>query len=148
MAMENVLRVYSEIGRLKKVLLHRPGKEIENLTPDLMDRLLFDDIPYLEIARQEHDTFAQTLRNNGVEVVYLEDLVAESLTDNDIKTEFIDEFIKEANIKSKKKRELVKEYLLGFSTNREMVDKMMEGIRKEEIKDYKNISLINSSTNS
>ncbi|QIB27970.1 arginine deiminase [Caloranaerobacter azorensis] len=142
MAMENVLHVYSEIGRLKKVLLHRPGKEIENLTPDLMDRLLFDDIPYLEIARQEHDAFAQTLRNNGVEVVYLEDLVAESLTDNDIKTEFIDEFIKEANIKSKKKRELVKEYLLGFSTNREMVDKMMEGIRKEEIKDYKKISLV------
>ena len=55
---QNGLQVYSEIGRLKKVLLHRPGEEIENLTPDLMNRLLFDDIPYLKIAREEHDAFA------------------------------------------------------------------------------------------
>ena len=54
----NVLNVYSEIGKLKTVLLHRPGKEIENLTPDLMDRLLFDDIPYLKVARDEPDAFA------------------------------------------------------------------------------------------
>ncbi|SHK24955.1 arginine deiminase [Tepidibacter formicigenes] len=141
MAKENVLNVYSEIGRLKKVLLHRPGKEIENLTPDLMDRLLFDDIPYLEVARQEHDAFADILRNNGVEVVYLEDLAAEAIADDKIKNQFVDEFIKEASIQSEKKRELVKEYLLSFSTNREMVDKMMEGIRKEEIKDYKKTSL-------
>ncbi|MCT4508114.1 MAG: arginine deiminase [Tepidibacter sp.] len=138
---ENVLQTYSEIGRLKKVLLHRPGKEIENLTPDLMDRLLFDDIPYLEIARQEHDEFANILRNNGVEVVYLEDLAAESITNEDIKNQFIDEFIAEASIKSKHKRGAVKEYLLSFSSNREMVDKMMEGIKKEEIKNYKKTSL-------
>ena len=53
------LQIYSEIGKLKKVLLHRPGEEIENLTPDLMQRLLFDDIPYLKVARQEHDAFAK-----------------------------------------------------------------------------------------
>jgi len=76
---KKVLNVYSEIGKLKTVLLHRPGKEIENLTPDLMDRLLFDDIPYLEVARQEHDAFAKILSDNGVEVLYLEDLAAEAI---------------------------------------------------------------------
>ena len=53
------LNVYSEIGKLKKVLIHRPGPEIENLTPELMDRLLFDDIPFLDVAREEHDAFAK-----------------------------------------------------------------------------------------
>ncbi|WFD10136.1 arginine deiminase [Tepidibacter hydrothermalis] len=141
MSKENILNVYSEIGKLKKVLLHRPGKEIENLTPDLMDRLLFDDIPYMEVARQEHDAFANILRSNDVEVLYLEDLAAESIKNFGIKEAFVDEFIKEANIDSIKKRELVKEYILGFSNERDMVDKMMEGIRKEEIRDYKKTSL-------
>ena len=53
--------VYSEVGKLKSVLLHRPGCEIENLTPALLERLLFDDIPYLKVAQQEHDYFAKTL---------------------------------------------------------------------------------------
>ncbi|WP_099191717.1 arginine deiminase [Tepidibacter mesophilus] len=141
MLKENVLNVYSEIGKLKKVLLHRPGKEIENLTPDLMDRLLFDDIPYMEVARQEHDAFANILKSNDVEVLYLENMVAESIKDFGIKEIFVDEFIKEANIDSSKKRELVKEYILGFSNERDMIDKMMEGIRKEEIRDYKKTSL-------
>ena len=61
------LQVYSEIGKLKTVLLHRPGKELENLTPDLLERLLFGDIPYLKVAQQEHDAFAKTLTDNGVE---------------------------------------------------------------------------------
>ena len=141
MSKKQALQVYSEIGKLKKVLLHRPGKEIENLTPDLMDRLLFDDIPYLEIARQEHDAFADIFRTNGVEVVYLEELAAEALVDDDIRNKFIDEFIGEAKVLSTRKMELVKEYLLSFSSNKDMIDKMMEGIRKNEIKDYQKTSL-------
>ena len=54
------INVTSEIKPLKKVLLHRPGKEIENLTPEYLERLLFDDIPFLEVAQKEHDTFADT----------------------------------------------------------------------------------------
>ncbi|WP_432402871.1 arginine deiminase [Wukongibacter sp. M2B1] len=141
MGIKNTLQVYSEIGRLKKVLLHKPGKEIENLTPDLMDRLLFDDIPYLKIARQEHDAFADIFRDNGTEVVYLEELAAEALVNNDIRNMFVDEFIREARIKSSRKKELIKEYLLNFSSNIEMINKMMEGIRKDEIKEYKKTSL-------
>ena len=67
---------------LKKVLLHRPGNQLLNLTPDSLGRLLFDDIPYLKIAREEHDEFARILRENGVEVVYLEDLMTEVLDQN------------------------------------------------------------------
>ena len=72
-----MINVKSEIMPLKRVLLHRPGNELLNLTPDSLTRLLFDDIPYLKIAREEHDEFARILRMNGVEVVYLEDLMAE-----------------------------------------------------------------------
>lgn len=85
MSQDKRLQVYSEIGKLKRVLLHRPGEEIENLTPDLMDRLLFDDIPYLKVAREEHDAFAQIFRDNDVEVSYLEDLIAETIENGDVK---------------------------------------------------------------
>lgn len=127
------LQVNSEIGRLKKVLLHRPGHEIENLTPDLMERLLFDDIPYLKVAREEHDAFAKIFKDNGVEVFYLEELIAETIEVETVKILFIDEFLNEANIESKSKEEAVREYFLGFKSNKELVDKMMAGIRKEEI---------------
>jgi len=127
------LQVNSEIGRLKKVLLHRPGYEIENLTPDLMERLLFDDIPYLEIAREEHDAFAKIFRDNGVEVFYLEDLIAETLENETIKHKFIDEFLNETSIESDAKRATMKEYFLGFDNLRDKVDKMMAGVRKEEV---------------
>ena len=69
------IHVTSEIKPLKKVLLHRPGRELLNLTPDTLQELLFDDIPFLKVAQEEHDAFAQILRDNGVEVVYLEDLM-------------------------------------------------------------------------
>ncbi|MBP2026264.1 arginine deiminase [Acetoanaerobium pronyense] len=138
---KKVLNVYSEIGKLKTVLLHRPGKEVENLTPDLMDRLLFDDIPYLQIAREEHDAFAKILAKNGVEVLYLEDLAAESLEDSAVKDLFLEEFISEAKVQGDKKRFIVKELLMDFSDNRKMIDKMMEGIRKSEVKNYNATSL-------
>ena len=73
--MQEVLNITSEIGRLKKVMIHRPGKEIENLVPEYLGRLLFDDIPFLKVARIEHDRFAEVMRENGVKVLYLEDLV-------------------------------------------------------------------------
>jgi arginine deiminase len=131
------INVFSEIGKLKKVLLHRPGKELENLMPEYLDRLLFDDIPYLKIAQEEHDAFAQIFRDKGVEVVYLEDLAAESLINDEVKSKFIDEYIEEAGIKENRETGILKEYFLSFSDNKAMVLKMMEGIRKSEIKDYK-----------
>ena len=77
--MQGPIHVKSEIGPLQKVLLHRPGRELEYLVPDALERLLFDDIPYLHGAQQEHDRFVQLLRENGTEVVFLEDLTAEAI---------------------------------------------------------------------
>lgn len=135
--MNKSINVYSEIGKLKKVLLHRPGKELENLMPEYLDRLLFDDIPYLKIAQQEHDAFANIFRENGAEVVYLEDLVVESLVNDEVNSKFIDEYIEEAGIKEDRETGILKEYFLSFSDKKDMVLKMMEGIRKSEIKDYR-----------
>ena len=68
------IHVYSEIGKLKKVLLHRPGDEIDGVIPQTMGRHLFDDIPWKKGAQYEHDCFADLLRCEGTEVVYIEDL--------------------------------------------------------------------------
>lgn len=59
--MTDLIHVYSEIGKLETVMLHRPGRELENLSPDILNRMLIDDIPYLKIAQKEHDYFAHTL---------------------------------------------------------------------------------------
>ena len=87
--MTSPIHVYSEIGKLKTVMLHRPGKELENLSPEILNRMLIDDIPYLKIAQEEHDYFAKTLQDQGIHVLYLEDLLAESLVAVKTRTAFI-----------------------------------------------------------
>ena len=137
----NAINVKSEIMPLKKVLLHRPGKELLNLTPDTLSRLLFDDIPYLPDAIKEHDEFAQALRDNGVEVVYLEDLMTEVLEINpNIKEKFINQFIDEAGIKTKKYKNLTKHFLESIKDNKELVLKTMEGIQIYEL-DHKKLEV-------
>ena len=71
--------VGSEVGRLRTVVLHRPGGELARLTPRNNDDLLFDGVPWLERAQQEHDRFAATLRDHEVEVLYLHELLTEVL---------------------------------------------------------------------
>lgn len=146
--MENCLNVTSEIGRLKTVLLHRPGAEIENLTPNLLQKFLFDDIPYLKVAQEEHDAFANILKEADVEVLYLEDLIAETIsTNNEVKDSFINEFIHEANIQSNSLKQALKHYFLSFNDNKELICKMMSGVRKKEISDYHKDSLCNQINN-
>ncbi len=127
------INVTSEIKTLKKVLLHRPGAEIENLTPEYLERLLFDDIPYLKVAQEEHDAFAKVLRDSGVEVVYLHELAAEVMSDPKVKEEFIRQFIKESKIKSAQAEEDLYAYLNSFKSNIEMISKTMAGISKSEL---------------
>ncbi len=136
------LNVYSEIGKLKTVLLHRPGKELENLTPNILEKLLFDDIPYLKVAQEEHDAFANTLRQEGVEVLYITDMITETLEENpDIINEFINRFIEEASVKSKTVKQGLLEYLSGLSIEK-MIQKMIEGIRTHDFKISKRQSVI------
>ncbi|MFI1992383.1 arginine deiminase [Actinoplanes sp. NPDC020271] len=71
--------VDSEVSRLRTVLLHRPGKELARLTPRNSGSLLFDGIPWVGRAQEEHDQFAEALRSRGVEVLYLSQLLAETL---------------------------------------------------------------------
>jgi arginine deiminase len=122
----------SEIGRLKKVLLHRPGQELENLMPEYLERLLFDDIPYLREAQKEHDAFAECLRQQGVEVVYLTDLVVNSITSDEVRKELVIQFLDEAGIKDQRSRVLLGEYL-GKMPDKQMVSTMMAGVRKSQL---------------
>lgn len=73
------LGVHSEVGRLRKVLMHRPGVSMERLTPANRTEFLFDDVVWVERAQQEHDAFTSVLRDHGVEVLYLQDLLEETL---------------------------------------------------------------------
>ena len=126
--------VRSEIKPLKKVLLHRPGRELLHLTPDRLPELLFDDIPFLKVAQQEHDTFAQILRSNGTEVVYLEDLMAEVLKLHPEQTKpFLYQWLSEGNIKTRRWQDKLYEYLIGNFEGKALVEKTMEGITLKEM---------------
>jgi len=116
-------------------MLHRPGEELLNLMPEHLDRLLFDDIPYLHLAREEHDRFAAVLKEQGVEVVYLEDLTAEALTDEDVRLQFVSEYLRDAGIRGSKRLGRMTDYFMTFST-KNMVLKMMAGVRKSEVRGY------------
>lgn len=131
-SLTDVLEVTSEIGRLKTVLLHRPGKELENLTPETLDRLLFDDIPYLKVAIEEHNEFARVLKAQGVEVLYLENLMAEALESEPVREMLINEFLNEGKVYDEHIQHQIKNYFHDLS-HKELVMRMMEGLRKKDL---------------
>ena len=138
------VNVKSEIKPLKRVLLHRPGNELLNLTPNTLEELLFDDIPFLKVAQEEHDAFAQALRDNGVEVVYLEDLMTEVLDQNpDVRETFLKQFIEEAGIRTDRYQKIIFDYLNdNYPENKDLVLKTMEGINLTELHTDKSNSLV------
>ena len=131
---------FSDIGKLNKVLLHRLGDEIEGLVPDNFERLLFDDIPYLKAAQQEHDSFAKLLRANDVQVIYYVDETAKALARPEIKKQFIKEFLDASYIDSPGVYEAVTDYLEGMPAH-DVVVKAIAGIKKSEIPEIKTKSL-------
>jgi arginine deiminase len=90
--------VRSEVGPLHRVLLHRPGPELRRLTPSNHDELLFDDVLWVERARQEHDLFADALRRRGVEVLYVTDLLTEALADERARSWLLDRVVDERGL--------------------------------------------------
>ncbi len=132
-----MIEVKSEIGRLKRVMLHRPNGELENLVPEYLLKLLFDDIPYLKTAQKEHDRFASILRDYGVEVLYLEDLLADVLDDHEVEDRFLDDFFGESGITSQALAEALKEFFTKMAPE-DLVLKLMSGVRKDEVKVYGN----------
>ena len=138
------LNVKSEIKPLKKVLLHRPGRELLNLTPNTLEELLFDDIPFLKVAQEEHDAFAQILRDNGVEVVYLEKLMAEVLDQKpELREKFLKQWIEEAGIRTDRYQKIIFDYMQeNYPDNLDLVMKTMEGINLTELHTDKSNSLV------
>ena len=140
--MRNAICNFSEIAPCKKVLVHRPGDEFLNLTPNSLTRLLFDEIPYLKIAQQEHDAFANALRAEGVEVVYVTDMIAEALDAGGraVRKKFIEEFIAEAGVTSPKLVKHCFDFLNSYKDNRDLVKKCIAGTDITELKEVRKIS--------
>lgn len=126
------LNVTSEIGKLKAVLLHKPGKELERLTPDYLKELLFDDIPWLRKMRDEHDEFAEVLRQRGTKVYYIEDLLAEVLENVDVKRNLINDILLHCQIENHELRELIFSYLFEKSPA-EVAEVAISGLNKKDI---------------
>lgn len=139
--MDSPIRVKSEVGKLRRVLLHRPGQELENLMPQYLSRQLFEDIPYLVHAREEHDQFAATLRACGVEVLYLLDLVAEAVSNPDVQTRFVEDFIAEIGLSARGVEQRVREYLLSLPVP-QMLTSMVRGVRKSDLGSREPIHLV------
>ncbi len=140
--MKSSIANFSEIKSLKKVLMHRPGEEFLNLTPNTLERLLFDDIPYLKIAQQEHDAYANALRAEGVEVVYLVDLAAEALEAGGriVRKKFLEQFIAEAGVTSPKVAKHCFDFLNAIKDTKEMIRKCIAGIDISELKKLGKVS--------
>ena len=138
------ISVYNEIGKLKSVLLHRPGEEIENIVPGYLRRLLFDEIAYLAQAKREHDQFSDILRKNDVEVLYLTELMADILAERNVREAFLREFMTEGKIATEGLQEAMMEYFNQFEPL-ELIQKCIAGVRKEEVKHIKPLSLLSGS---
>ncbi|MDR1068261.1 MAG: arginine deiminase [Clostridiales Family XIII bacterium] len=126
------LNIRSEIGKLRAVLLHKPGRELDKLTPDLLRSLLFDDIPWLKQMRIEHDEFADILRGRGVEVLYIEKLLTEVLADNELKRKFAKDVIELTHIQNTSLKESLVEFIASKAAA-EVTDIAIAGLLKSEV---------------
>ena len=130
------MNVTSEIGNLKKVLLHRPGSELEHILPAYMEDLLFDEIPWLARAREEHDNFAQALTEAGAQVYYIENLVADIMEDPEIKDQLIEEHLDLSNIADPDTRNAVTAYLKKIP-HKDTVEQLSGGLPKVKVRGLK-----------
>src|SRR6266536_1413838 len=124
--------VDSEVGRLATVVLHRPGPELSRLTPRNNDSLLFDGIPWVGRAQEEHDRFAAALRERGVEVLYLGDLLAETLAVPAARAELTEAVLDDRRL-GDTLRDSVGRYLADQDPRR-LADVLMAGLAHGELK--------------
>jgi len=121
----------SEVGRLRTVMLHRPGPELARLTPRNNDSLLFDGIPWVGRAQDEHDGFAQALRDHDVEVLYLVELLTEALTDEAARTALINGTMDSLHL-----GEALRDYLCAAMTDlapADLATVVTAGLRNDEV---------------
>lgn len=145
-----MLKVHNEVGKLKRVLVHPPGGELLNLTPSTLGELLFDDIPYLRKAEEEHEIFRRLLEDQNVETVTLEDLMVETLLQNpELKDIFLNQYLEESSVTAGYYRDLLMEYFRSFKEPKELILKTMEGVSNKELNICKTnclIDLVNRDT--
>ncbi|HET8604111.1 MAG TPA: arginine deiminase [Marmoricola sp.] len=122
----------SEVGRLRTVMLHRPGPELKRLTPRNNDKLLFDGIPWVARAQEEHDAFAEALRGRGVEVLYLTDLLCETLADEVARARAIDQVTTSLHL-GDTLRSYLRTALAGLSPE-ELTEVLTAGVRNDEVR--------------
>ena len=122
----------SEVGTLRTVMLHRPGNELKRLTPRNNDKLLFDGIPWVSRAQDEHDAFADTLRSRGVEVLYLTELLTQTLEMADAREHAIQEALQDLDLGDTMRGYL--EGLLGEASPEELTTYLTAGIRNDEVR--------------
>ena len=139
--------VFSETGQLKQVMLHRPGREIDRLTIDNMDELLFDDLLWLEQAQREHDNFADILRSNGTEVLYFNRTLAEAIACPEVKEELINDVFRFECLDRRISDEF-RPVLMDMAAQ-ELADHLIEGWTKEEVNGVcdRSLSLVASVSN-
>ncbi|MGN6781267.1 MAG: arginine deiminase [Marmoricola sp.] len=123
--------VRTEVGRLRTVLLHRPGPELKRLTPRNNDRLLFDGIPWVARAQEEHDAFADALRSRDVEVLYLTALLAETLRSEDARAQAIEAALTSLHLGQTLREHLAAE-LAGLDPER-LTEVLTAGLRNDEV---------------
>lgn len=131
--------VFSEIGELKQVMLHRPGKELDRLTNENRDRLLFDELIWLDLAQREHDSFASILRKNGTEVLYFEDCLADVIEDKQIRTQFVRETLAMEAL-DRRITDCMTEFFMSVPSKR-LAQHFIEGYSREEAKEICDSSL-------
>ena len=122
----------SEVGTLQTVMLHRPGPELKRLTPRNNDRLLFDGIPWVSRAQDEHDAFAAALRDRDIEVLYLTELLTETFDAEDARTEAIETALTGLHLGDTMRRYL--RPLLTESAPAELTSYLTAGIRNDEVR--------------
>ncbi|MEO3776799.1 arginine deiminase [Micromonospora sp. B11E3] len=124
--------VDSEVGRLGTVLLHRPGPELARLTPRNNDSLLFDAIPWVGRAQEEHDAFAAALRERGVEVLYLATLLAETLAVTDARAELTEQVLRSPRLGDALRRRIADH--LTYLDPAALADVLIAGLAHEELR--------------
>ncbi|NRQ49093.1 arginine deiminase [Aeromicrobium stalagmiti] len=122
----------SEVGRLRTVMLHRPGPELGRLTPRNNDQLLFDGIPWLGRAQEEHDAFAQALRDHDVEVLYLTELLTSTLEIEAARAEIIAATLKDLYVGPSLQASI--EGLLSSADPGKLAEVLMAGLRNDEVR--------------
>ena len=133
--MSEFVNVKSEIGRLRRVMLHRPGIELANLMPDYLERMLAEDTPDVRRAGEEDDVFASILRSNGVDVVYIEDMFTEVVRDDEIRKKFIHDFV-EVGVRGISLERAIAEYLESIPYDK-LFDTVAKGITREDLNGVK-----------